>query len=530
MLECVMRESEHGSNVPAAARPPSSPLRVLIVLGHPRRGSFCDALADAYATGATEAGADVRRLRVADLQFEPNVLEPSPCAQPTEESIAAAMALVAWADHLVFVFPTWWGTMPALLKGFLDRVLMPGFAFQDRDDGEGWDKLLSGRSAHLLTTMDTPPFVYRWIYGSPGLNGLARATLGFCGIAPVRRTICGPVKDSSMEQRQRWLVAAREAGRSLQDGVLSPAERVLRRVSAWLAALRLQFHPMVWGAYGLGAATAFHATGSFQPALFWLGLACLFTLEVATVFTNEIFDWESDRRNSHAGPFTGGSRVLVEGRLTATQLGFGAIAALLMAGGLAWNLPDPPPESLAVLAALAVLAIGYTAPPLKLCWRGVGELNVAATHSVLVILFGHTLQGAALGDPLPWLLSLPLFLSVLPAITLSGIPDHDADRAAGKHTLAVLLGPARAIRVAQGTAALAALAAALLYLVSPHAERFALLTLVAVPHALFLAARLEHYLGRQRPPGRIAGLMALALLYIVWFVLMPLLSLIRAVP
>jgi 1,4-dihydroxy-2-naphthoate polyprenyltransferase len=530
MLNRVTRETDCGTGTPAPPRPDTAPPRVLVVLGHPRPGSFCEALADAYATGAIEAGAEVRRLWLADLQFELNVLEPSPRQQETEGSVATAMSLVSWADHLVFVFPTWWGTMPALLKGFLDRLLMPGFAFEDRDDGEGWHKLLTGKSAHLLTTMDTPPFVYRWIYGSPGLNGLARATLGFCGVQPVRRTIFGPVKDSSLEQRQRWLAEARAAGQSLRDGVLSRSQRLLQRLFAWLAAIRLQFHPMVWGAYGLGAATAMLATGAFQPTLFWLGLACLFTLEVATVFTNEIFDWESDRRNTHAGPFTGGSRVLVEGRLTPGQLGLGAVAALLLSGGFAWGLPDPPTESLAVLAVLAVLAIGYTAPPLKLCWRGVGELNVAATHSVLVVLFGHTLQGAALDDPLPWLLSLPLFLSVLPAITLSGVPDHDADRGAGKRTLVVLLGPAHAVRMVQGTALLAASAALLLYLYSPYSTHFAMLSLVAMPHAVLLVARLQRYLGQARPPGRIDGLMALALLYIVWFVLLPLLSLVRASP
>lgn len=526
-MQSVMRDTEFWSRIPTAARQDSGRLRVLVVLGHPRPDSFCAALADAYAAGAADAGAEVRRLNLAELDFEPNVLESSPRTQHTEAGVTDAMTSLAWAEHLVFVFPTWWGTMPALLKGFLDRVLMPGFAFEDREDGEGWHKLLTGRSAHLLTTMDTPPFVYRWIYGSPGLNGLARATLGFCGIAPVRRTIFAPIKDSEPWQRQRWLMQAQAAGRALRHGVLSPSERLLRRVSAWTAALRLHFHPMVWGAYGLGAATAYQATGEFQAVLFWLGLACLFTLEAATVFLNEIFDWESDRLNIHAGPFTGGSRVLVEGRLTARQLGIGATAALLASASTALILPEPNAAALAILAVLVVLAIGYTTPPLKLCWRGVGELDVALTHSALVILFAHTLQGGALAEPLPWAFSLPLFFSVLPAITLSGIPDHDADRSAGKLTLAVLLGPARAVRVVQGAAVLAASAAVILHYAGPFSTHFLGLAIVAVPHGVVLVWRLERYLARKRPPGRIDGLMALALLYIVWFVLMPLLSLMR---
>jgi 1,4-dihydroxy-2-naphthoate polyprenyltransferase len=135
----------------------AGPPKVLVILGHPRPDSFCKALADAYVTGAQEAGAEVRRLSLTELGFELNVLVPSPRDQLLEPGISDSVGLVAWAEHLVFVFPTWWGTMPACLKGFLDRVLMPGFAFADREDGEGWDKLLVGKTAHLLTTMDTPP-------------------------------------------------------------------------------------------------------------------------------------------------------------------------------------------------------------------------------------------------------------------------------------------------------------------------------------------------------------------------------------
>ena len=93
---------------------------------------------------------------------------------------------VRWADHLASVrLSTWWGTMPAFMKGFLDRTLMPGSAVEEHEDGGDWDKLPAGKTPHLLTTMDTPAWVYRRIDKSPGLTSLGRATLGFCGIAPV---------------------------------------------------------------------------------------------------------------------------------------------------------------------------------------------------------------------------------------------------------------------------------------------------------------------------------------------------------
>ena len=141
-----------------------------------------------------------------------------PTVQPVEESIARARTLLTWADHIVFVYPTWWGTMPALLKGFLDRALAPGFAFAE--NGRGYVPLLGGKSAELLTTMDTPRWVYRWIYGAPGHKAMARATLGFCGIQVGRVASFGAVKDSSLEQRQAWLEQAQRRGLQLRAGVL----------------------------------------------------------------------------------------------------------------------------------------------------------------------------------------------------------------------------------------------------------------------------------------------------------------------
>lgn len=519
MLDTVRRaEPEYAQ----PNRRQAGPLRVLVINGHPRLGSFSDALADAYTSGAVEAGADVRRLRLADLTFELSVLQPSPREQETEPAVADAMDHVAWADHLVFVFPTWWGTMPALLKGFLDRVLMPGFAFEDRDDEEGWDQLLLGRSAHLLTTMDTPAFVYRWIYGSPGLNGLGRATLGFCGIAPVRRSIYGPIKTSDAAGRERWLADARAAGLALRHGVRRPWEHRLHRLGCWMAALRLQFHPMVWGAYGLGAATALVSGGSFAAGPFWLGLLCLFALEAATVFVNELVDWPSDLQNRHFGPFSGGSRVLVDGKITRRHLQIGSGVALAIAGALAAFWPPGSSPAWITLGVLAVLAIGYTAPPLKLCWRGLGEIDVAATHSILVLLLGHALQGGRLDDPLPWAVGAPLFFSILPSITLSGVPDYDADRAAGKRTLAVLLGPRGAVRFAQATTILAAAIATAFQFVGPFTDAFRGIAFVVIPHATWLTLRLERYLARHKPPGRIDGLMALSLTYLLWLVVVPL--------
>jgi putative NADPH-quinone reductase/1,4-dihydroxy-2-naphthoate octaprenyltransferase len=501
----------------------TSRLKVLLVLGHPRRDSLCGALAEAFAAGARQAGVDLRRLDLRELQFDPNVIAGSPRNQPLEPSIREAVELVRWAEHLVFVFPTWWGTMPALMKGFLDRVLMPGFAFEEHEEGGGWDKLLAGRSAHLLTTMDTPTWVYRWIYKAPGLNSLARATLGFCGIEPVRTTIFGVVKDSDPAVRASWLQEARAHGLRLREGVLTKGERRRKALGAWIAAMRLQFHPMAWGAYAIGAAGAVQATGRFDPAAFWLGLLSLFLLEVVTVFTNDYYDFESDRRNRNFGPFTGGSRVLVDGRISPARMRFGIASAMTAFVATYLALAAIVPASgLIALGLIAILAIGYTTPPLKLCWRGFGELDVALTHSTVIIVCGFLFQGGAWNAAFPALVSAPLFLAVLPAIILSGIPDYAADHEAGKRSLAVVVGPRAAIRVAQAASVLAALTALLWDYRGVAASSFEGIGLAVVPHALVLAWLLERRLKSARTGGRIDGLMALALAYIVWFVAVPL--------
>jgi len=158
---------------------------------------------------------------------------------------------------------------------------------------------------------------------------MARATLGFCGIRPVRNLVCGSVKDSSPRQRQQWLEQVRGHGRDLERGRITPAERLRHKAAAWLKGLRLHFYPMTWLAYTAGALAASPVEGVFGNPLFWLGYLCLFLLEVAAVLTNEAVDFQSDRSNRFYSTFTGGSRVLVEGLLSRREISIGIGVALL---------------------------------------------------------------------------------------------------------------------------------------------------------------------------------------------------------
>ena len=504
-------------------------MNVLIIMGHPRKRSFSGAIAEAYKEGAISVGSNVRQINLIDHDFNPNVLTVSPRKQHHEEIIIKAQQDILWADHLVLIYPTWWGSMPALLKAFLDRTFTPGFAFEELEENQTWEKLLKGKSAQLITTMDTPLWVYRWIYKNPGHNAIGRATLQFCGISPVRTLSFSPIKYSSETQKAKWLLKVKKEAIKLQDGVLSPWEKLLNRMQAWLRAIRLQFYPMTWIAYAAGAFAAGSLGHSFNSTLFWLGYLWLFLLEVGTVLSNDYFDYESDRRNKYFSPFTGGSRVLLDNTLHPKQLLRGMLVALALSLAtlisLIILLVGYDLSSLGLAVVMYVLALGYTIPPLKFSYRGLGELVVSFTHSFGVILFGFHFQGGNIFDPSPWLLSIPLFLAIFPSIILAGIPDHDADKAVGKKTLAVRLGIKRAVALAMLFTILSIMTILIWHSVEMVPGAYGLATFAIIPHAIFLFFSLLRYHQMESPPRLINGLMINALIYVIWFGLLPLLQL-----
>jgi len=186
--------------------------RILVILGHPSANSFCAALAEAYGEGAGASGHEVRQLHLGKLSFDPILHNGYASVQQLEPDLVAAQETILWAQHIVFIYPTWWGAMPALLKGFIDRLFLPGFAFRYRENSPFWDRLLSGRSARLIVTMDTPPWYYRWIYRMPGHNQMRRTILEFSGIRPVRISSFGPVRGSKQKKRDTWLQQVRRLG------------------------------------------------------------------------------------------------------------------------------------------------------------------------------------------------------------------------------------------------------------------------------------------------------------------------------
>jgi NAD(P)H dehydrogenase (quinone) len=186
--------------------------KILIINGHPDKESFCFALAESYKKGADSASADCKLIHLIDLEFNPILNHGYRKISVLEPDLVKMQAEITAADHLVFVYPNWWSTFPALLKGFIDRVFVPNFAFKYRENSVFWDKLLAGKTARLIVTMDTPWWYYWLINKNAGHNAMRVGVLEFCGIKPVKISVFTPVKSSDEAQRKKWLAEAEELG------------------------------------------------------------------------------------------------------------------------------------------------------------------------------------------------------------------------------------------------------------------------------------------------------------------------------
>ena len=160
------------------------PKKVFILLGHPDTDSFNCTLADEYERGANEAGYEVCRMNLGEMNFDPVLHKGYKEKQELEPDLLAFQENVRWCEHFVVFYPSWWSTMPASLKGLIDRTWLPGFAFHFTSDFT-WKKLLKGRSATMFVTSDTVPFFQRIIFGDT-TNELRDGTLWFAGFSPIR--------------------------------------------------------------------------------------------------------------------------------------------------------------------------------------------------------------------------------------------------------------------------------------------------------------------------------------------------------
>jgi len=189
--------------------------KIFIVNGNPDSSGITSALTLSYESGAKTGGHDARSINLGDSEFDPVLHKGYKEVQELEPALVEVRENIKWADHIVIFYPNWWGTMPALLKGMFERVLLPGFAFSFGKGDGTWEKLLEGRSAHVFVTMDNDPKEAREIYGDCS-DTIKKAMLEFCGISPVTVSELGPIRTMNEEEKENLKEKMSELGRKAE--------------------------------------------------------------------------------------------------------------------------------------------------------------------------------------------------------------------------------------------------------------------------------------------------------------------------
>lgn len=185
--------------------------KTLVIDAHPNEDSLCFSLAEAYIKGAKEKGHEIKKIRLADLQFNPNLRYGYQKRTELELDLLNALELLRWADHMVWVHPVWWSGLPAIAKGFIDRLFLPGLTYEKVPNSLFMKPLLANKTAQIIATLDQPAWYYRWVSKAPSENQL-KQSLKLCGIKTKGIKYIGVVKSSTEQQREKWLSAVEKLG------------------------------------------------------------------------------------------------------------------------------------------------------------------------------------------------------------------------------------------------------------------------------------------------------------------------------
>lgn len=185
--------------------------KIFVLVGHTNLAGFTGELADAYEQAARAAGHEVKRLNIGELHFDPILHKGYTEIQPLEPDLVTVQENIRWADHLVILYPNWWVSMPAMLKGLFDRVWLPGFAFHFDKETHSVIELLSGKTARVIIVDGAhSPFMTRLKYGDY-TNEIARGILGFAGMK-VHVTAIGPCEHADTAKHDGWVAEVRAFG------------------------------------------------------------------------------------------------------------------------------------------------------------------------------------------------------------------------------------------------------------------------------------------------------------------------------
>ncbi len=182
--------------------------KILVFYVSNHSDSFVKAISETYYNILEENGFDIfdiELINLYDIKFDPVLKQRTGDIHKPEEDVVNIRNKISDSFHIVFVFPLWWGGMPALLKGFFDRVFVSGFAFKYDNSLKGWKPLLLGKTSSVFVTMDTPMWYYRYVFKRPVYNQLKKTILEFCGVKVIDFKFFSVVKKSDLNIRKKWL-------------------------------------------------------------------------------------------------------------------------------------------------------------------------------------------------------------------------------------------------------------------------------------------------------------------------------------
>lgn len=183
----------------------ASSKKIVVINGHPSQTSFNHSLVHKYLEAVIQFDVQVELIEIGQLNFDPNLKFGYEKRMGLEYDLLESWKKIINADHLVWIFPVWWGGLPAITKGFIDRLFLPSMAFSYYNNSNRIRGNLQNKTARIVTTLDQSGLTYKWYFGEPSTRQLKQATLQFCGVKKVKTDYIGSIRGSSLAQREKWL-------------------------------------------------------------------------------------------------------------------------------------------------------------------------------------------------------------------------------------------------------------------------------------------------------------------------------------
>jgi putative NADPH-quinone reductase/1,4-dihydroxy-2-naphthoate octaprenyltransferase len=423
-----------------------NPKNILIVYCHPSELSLNHGIKASFISGLHRYRTNIRVQDLYSEHFDPILYN---IHSNNKDNIVHQMqANITWADWLVFIYPLWWGGLPAMLKGYFDRVFTENFAFRYNQAGipEG---LLEQKKAFMMVTCDTPPVVLRLSRRTGSLKSVIRGILNLCGIKHARYRLIGSVLTSTYEKRKKWITMAEKLGEKIGKPD-TPLQIFIKQLTSFIKAVRLPLYSFVFCTVLLGAAVGVTITGTFKWPGFIMAVLMSLSAHIAVSFSNEVMDEPIDRINMNRTMFNGGTGLLSKELITKSILNTGWIvftALPVVVSGLLVLRFDYHWLLIASFGVGLLLGLEYNFPPFRFSRIGLGEAAAFVAYGVPVMLVGLILQveksvvNNLISNYRFYLIALPVSLSVFATLCLTQIPDTDADRKMGKKSISVLIRP-----------------------------------------------------------------------------------------